>query len=228
MPRRSRSRGPEHRWWSTISWRTTRWRTLSRGSAISVPKRSSCPAASPSVRRPMRCSPRRRQVRWSRHRRQQCGHHAGSDAAQHVRRRMGFGGRRAPARSLPALPQCGGLLARQVEAGGRPGLRAAGQHVLGGRSARAARAAQLRRRQGRHHRTHPFGRPRSRAVRGPGERDLPPRAHVDDRGGLRRRTGRRYRSALARPCGESGRLSRLPGRRSRQRQVFIVYGPMVA
>ncbi len=127
----------------------------------------------------------RRWSGWPGHRRQQRGHHPRPDPVQHERRGVGRGHRGAPARPLPVDPQCRGLLAQQGQGGGRHGLRPDHQHLVGGRAVGARRSAQLRRRQGGHHRAHGVGRPRPGALRCTGQRDRTAGPHRNDRGRLR-------------------------------------------
>ena len=107
-----------------------------------------------------------RGARPARHRGQQRRHHPRQDAVQHDRRGVGPRPQGAPARPLPALAQRRGVLARRSRR--RPASRStaavvntASEAFLGGSPGQA----ELRRRQGRHHRAHPVDGARARPGR---------------------------------------------------------------
>ncbi len=92
------------------------------------------------------------------------------------------------------------------------------QHRLRGVPGRLAGPGELRGGQGRHHRADPVDRARALPRRRARQRDLPSRAHGDDRGRLRRgRVGPGGRPVLARPRRPARRLPRVAGRGADQR-----------
>ena len=162
----------------------------------------------------------RRGSRRTGHRRQQRRHHPGPDAVQHDRRGLGRRHRGASAGPFSGHPQRGDLLAEQSQRCRRIGVRADHQHLVGGRPVRLGGAVQLRSRQSRHHRAHPYRCQGPGPVRGSRQRHLPAGPHGDDRRRIRggaRAVRRADRPALARACRQSGAVPGLAGGRRHQR-----------
>ena len=122
----------------------------------------------------------------------------GPDDLLDVRRGMGSRAPGAPARSLRDDPLRHRLLARPEQAGRRPGLRPDREHLVRGVPARFGRPAELRRGQGRDHRSHRGHRAQLRPLRRAGQRHLPAGPHGHDRGPDGRAARRRGGPARAR------------------------------
>ena len=121
-------------------------------------------------------------------------------------------------------------LAGPLEGGGRAGVRADREHVLGGVPGGLGRAAQLRGGQGRNRRPHHVDGARPRQVRRHRERDLPARPDPYDRGRVRRlgTTGRRPGPARARACRPLVGYLASPAPAQVNGQLLVVHGGMVA
>ena len=87
-----------------------------------------------------------REARPPRHRREQRRHHPRQDAVQHDRRGLRPRPQGAPARTLPALAQRGGVLARALQGDRRAGGRRGREHGLRGVPRRLARPGRTTRR----------------------------------------------------------------------------------
>lgn len=122
----------------------------------------------------------RRGVRAAGHPGQQRRDPVRPDGLRHDGGGVGRGDPGPPQRALRHHPVRRRALAGAVQGGGRPGVRADRDHLLGGVPRRLRRTAQLRGGQGRHRRSDHLHGAGARRVRRHRERHLPARPHPDE------------------------------------------------